>query len=156
MLDRFMEALDEHLSQHGIITNVILRTERSLFDETETNQIEFYFGLNDEDSTKPFATIHLFPLGQAGTCEIEVEINYPDLNDETNGPAMIWEKAKKVVEEISLAEKRRYTSPERLVESHFLLDYHFIVSLPQTTEEEEMFHQTWDRFAKDLAQLVSL
>lgn len=153
MLDRFIEAMDEHLSQYGVITNVVLRTERSLLEEAETNEIEMYFAATAEETSGPLAVIHLFPLGEEGVCEIEVEISFTAGAEEA---AAIWQQAKKVVEEISLTEKRRYISPERLVESQVVLDYHFIVSLPASVEEEERFHQTWARFAKDLGQLVSL
>jgi hypothetical protein len=154
MLDVFIENLDQHLSQRGVITNLILRTERSLYEDKETREIELYFAESETADAldQPLALIHLFPLDQQGTCEIEVELQFHE-REETG---RLWEEARKIVPEISLTEKRRYISFDRLVERSVVLDYHFVLSLPETEEEERVFAETWGRFADDLAALLRL
>lgn len=154
MLEVFIEKLDQHLSQRGVITNLLLRSEHSLYDDQETREIELVFAESEsaEAFNQPFASIHLFPLDQQGTCEIEVELQFQE-REETG---RLWEEARKIVPEISLTEKRRYICPERLVETSIVLDYHFVLSLPETDEEERVFTETLRRFAADLASLIRL
>lgn len=154
MLEVFIEKLDQHLSERGVITNVILRTEHSLYEDEESREIELIFAEAEavDALQQPLAQIHLFPLDQHGTCEIEVELQFAARQE----PGRLWEEARKIVPEISLTEKRRYISPERMVEESVVLDYHFVLSLPETEEEERVFADTLGRFAADLAALIRL
>jgi hypothetical protein len=154
MLDVFLEHLDQHLSRHGVITDVVLRTERSLAEEEGTREVALFFTASETELDKPVATVHLFPLDERKTCELEVEIEF--VRKETLDVQQLWRRAQERVAEISLTEKKRYLSPERLAESSVVLDYHFLLELPETQAEEEQFHRTLERFAADLGQLIRL
>jgi len=156
MLEVLLQRLDECLSRHGVITNVVLRTERSLFDEEEGNRevALFFSAYATEEADNPVATVHLFPLDEQNICEVEVEIEFVRM-EPTDVP-QLWKKVQERAAEISLTEKKRYLAPDRMAEYHVILDYHFIVELPQTQEEEEQFQHMLEQFAADLGQLVRL
>jgi len=156
MLEVLLQRLDECLSRHGVITNVVLRTERSLFDEEEGNrEVALFFSASaTEEAENPVATVHLFPLDEQNICEVEVEIEFVRM-EPTDVP-QLWKKAQEWATEISLTEKKRYVAPDRMAEYDVILDYHFMVELPQTREEEEQFQHMLEQFAADLGQLVRL
>lgn len=154
MFEQLYEQLDTLLSRHGIITNVLLKSERSLLAEEELLQMELYFAAADQEHL-PLASIHLFPLDE-GTCEVEVEITFDQINQQARESAFLWEQARSIVEEISLSEKKRFLAADRVAEHLLVLDYHFLVSLPQTEKEAASFLQTLTHFAADLGKLVRL
>lgn len=153
MLEQLYEHLDALLAEHGEIINVLLHSERSLFLEEETLQMELYFSSSDKDGL-PLATIHLFPIDEE-TCEVEVEIRYDQLQEERD-PATLWRQAQAIVAEVSYSENKRYLNPEQLAEHTLQLDYHFVLSLPRNEQEAEEINQLLGRFAIDLGKLVRL
>ncbi len=154
MIDVFLQHLDEHLSRHGVITDVLLRTEQSLADEEGSREVVLFFAASETELDKPVATIHLFPLDERGTCELEVEIEFAQKDESDFKP--LWLAAQALVAEISLTEKKRYLAPGQIAESSVVLDYHFLLDLPETDEEEISFRQTLERFAEDLGKLIRL
>lgn len=156
MLEWLIERLEEHLLQHGVIVNIVLRTERSLFEEEGTREVTLYFAASDDQPDKPVVAIHLFPLDEEGMSEVEVEIEYTEHADQQGDGRRLWEQAKDIVANISWTQKQRYLAPGQLAESRVILDYHFLLDAPHTEAEEQQLKLTIERFAADLGQLVRL
>jgi hypothetical protein len=156
MFQPFIEALDQHLSRHGVITDVVLRTERSLLEEEDSREVTIFFAAGEAEPDKPAAAVHLFLLGDGTTCELEVELELVRELSDRQELSRLWAEAQTIVSEISLTEKRRYLRPDRVAESSVALNYHFLLDWPQTEAEEAAFHETLERFAADLARLIRL
>ncbi len=152
MLKWLAEQLQEQLLAAGAIVNLLVRHERSLFDDHEQEEVTLVFAESEESEEGPTATIHLFPLDET-TCEIEVELAY--LNRAESG-ADLWRRARKIVAEVSYTEKRRFLSPDQPAESSLTLDYHFVVTQPRTEAEASELIGRLRRFSADLAALVRL
>ncbi|WP_255433668.1 hypothetical protein [Brevibacillus sp. LEMMJ03] len=155
VLQRMMEALDQALSGHGVIRDVILRTEHSLLEDEETREITVYVTATAEEAEQPLATVHLFPLPDGAACEVEAEIAYPGAG-EAEAAALLWERARAIVPEVSLTEKRRCLKPGVPAERGVTLDFHFVVEGPETNEANVRCRQALDRFAADLGRLLRL
>ncbi|GAA4703300.1 hypothetical protein [Brevibacillus fulvus] len=154
MWEPLLEKLDQHLSQHGVITNLILRTERSLFEEEETREMELYFAaMADNEAGQPYATLHLFPVADT-MVEIEVELAFTIADAGKAEIAALWNKAREIVAEIAWTEKNRYLAPDQLVERTVVFDYHFVVDVSETAQRE--LEPLFARFAQDLAKLLQL
>lgn len=154
MFEHLYEQLDSLLSRHGMIINVLLKSERSLIEDDEQLQMELIFAASEEESL-PLASIHLFPLAE-DICEIEVEITFDQLGGQAKETASLWLQAKSIVAEISLSEKKRFLSAEQLAEHQLVLDYHFVLPLPKSGQETAPYLDTLARFAADLGRLVRL
>ncbi|WP_139491262.1 hypothetical protein [Brevibacillus dissolubilis] len=155
MMDVLVSKLDEKLSQHGMITSLLAKTETDVFHGEEHHEVEMYFAESEEAWDKPVATIHLFPLEDTA-CEVEVEIEYPQEEGRYEDAQALWAKARELVAEASLTEKRRYIEVGELVEASIVLDYHFVVQIPRTEEEDQQTDEMLSKFAADLGQLVRL
>lgn len=154
MLQLLVEKLNQLLSARGMITDIVLRSDRSLLEDEEVREVMISFASTLEEG-QPVATIHLFLLDDEQSCEIEVEIQYPfDLQAEQI--QALWAQARSRVAECSLSEKRRYIEPGKLAETSVQVDYHFVVQMPQSAEEEADLDATLERFAVDLGELVKL
>lgn len=156
MLQYLTEQLNGLLSEQGVITDIVLRSERSLVEETEIREITLTF-MEEETESKPVATIHLFLMPDEESCEIEVEIEWSGaLSDEAK--FHIWEQAKAVVPEMAFSEKKRFLEREHAIEQSIVLDYHFLVEMPESGSEEAAleWNNLLDRFAEDLGKLVRL
>ncbi|MGG1659361.1 hypothetical protein [Brevibacillus sp. NRS-1366] len=154
MLQFMVEKLSDQLSVHGVITDIVLRSDHSLLAEEELQEVIISFAASEEENV-PMASIHLFLMQEQGSCEVEVEVAYPG-NLEEAQVVRQWERARTMIPEISLTEKRRYLEPEKMAEASFLLDYHFVVEQPVTDDEEAQFAKTMEQFAKDLGKLVNI
>ncbi|MDF2682460.1 MAG: hypothetical protein K0R47_3650 [Brevibacillus sp.] len=154
MLQFMVEHLNEHLSLHGTIVDVILRSDQSLVEEEEIREVILTFS-DVEDDGKPVATIHLFELAEENSCEVEVEVEYRG-HMSAEQTSHLWEQAKRLVPEISLTEKRRFLEPEKPAQETRTLDYHFVVEQPLTEEAVQHFSSTLERFAADLGKLVRM
>jgi hypothetical protein len=155
MLSYLTEQLNEYLSGQGVVTNVILRSEHSLIEEEEIREVEIHFMVREEEG-KPAATIHLFLLPDEASCEVEVEIAHAAEALSTESAERLWEKARAVIPGISLTEKKRYLEPGKCVESTIVLDYHFLVEMPSSEEETGELANVLQRFASDLANVLSV
>ncbi|MGZ0050232.1 hypothetical protein [Brevibacillus gelatini] len=154
MLQLLVEKLNQLLSARGMITDIVLRSDRSLLEDEEMREVMISFASTLAEE-QPVATIHLFLLDDEQSCEIEVEIQYPyDLQAEQI--QALWAQARSRVAECSLSEKRRYIEPGKLAETSVQVDYHFVVQMPQSAEEEADLDATLERFAVDLGELVKL
>ncbi|MDC0760114.1 MULTISPECIES: hypothetical protein [Brevibacillus] len=154
MLQFMLEKLNQQLHTHGMISDIVLRSDHSLLEEAEGQEVLITFS-EAEDEKQPTATIHLFSLAEEDSCEIEVEIDYPySLQDEEI--QQLWTQAKSLVAECSLTEKRRFVEPGTQAEAKVVLDYHFVVQMPRTEAEEIAFTETIARFSADLGMLVKL
>ena len=153
MLQFMVEKLGEHLSAHGMITDIVLRSDRSLVAEEELQEIIISFAASEEEHV-PVASIHLFSLPDQANCEVEVEVSYPGVlgSDQSE---QLWERARVMIPEISLTEKRRYLEPGKMAEAVMILDYHFVVEQPITEDEELQLENVLERFSSDLGKLVS-
>lgn len=154
MLQFMVEKLNEHLSSHGMITDIILRSDHSLLAEEELQEVILSFSASEEEGV-PTASVHLFVLQDQESCEVEVEVTYPAKLDKEQAERL-WERARAMIPNISFSEKRRYLAPGELAESVIVLDYHFVVAQPATVDEEAQFVQTLEQFSADLGKLVSL
>lgn len=154
MLQYITEQLNEYLMAHGVITDVVLRSERSLIEDEETREITLDF-MEQEEEGYPIATIHLFLLPDEQSCEVEVEITCTAAFSDAE-LHRIWSSAKEIVAEIALTEKRRYVEDGKRVEAAIILDYHFIVGMPESEAAESEWIDTLQRFATDLGKLVRL
>jgi len=156
MLQYLIEQLNGLLCEQGVITDVVLRSEQSLMEETETREITLTF-MEEETEGKPVATIHLFLMPDEESCEIEVEIEWRGmLSDEAK--FHIWQQSKDIVPEMALSEKTRYLERDHAAEQSTVLDYHFLVDMPaagSATETRE-WNDMLERFAQDLGKLVRL
>jgi hypothetical protein len=155
VLQRMMEILDQALSGHGVIRDVILRTEHSLLEDEETREITVYVTASAEESEQPLATVHLFPLPDAAACEVEAQIDYPGAV-EAEAAARLWERAREIVPDVSLTEKRRCLNPGVLAEYGVTLDFHFVVEEPDTDGTNAHCRQALDQFAANLGRLLRL
>lgn len=154
MLQIMVEQLNEQLSLHGTIVDVILRSDQSLVEEEETREVILTFTEVEEEG-KAVATIHLFEWAEETCCEIEVEVEYSG-SPSAEQTSQLWEEAKRLVPEISLTEKRRFLAPDKPAQETRILDFHFVVEQPLTEEEVQQFSSTLKRFAADLGKLVRL
>ncbi|MGN7471599.1 hypothetical protein [Brevibacillus sp. SAFN-007a] len=154
VLPLLIEKLNQLLSARGMITDIVLRSDRSLLEDEEMREVMMTFAGSDEEE-QPVATVHLFELGDEQSCEVEVEIAYPNALEAAQIQAL-WEQARSRVAECSLSEKRRYVEPGKLVETRVQVDYHFVLQAPQSAAEEAELTETLERFALDLAELVKL
>ncbi|KQL43851.1 hypothetical protein AN963_20480 [Brevibacillus choshinensis] len=154
MLQFMVEQLNEQLSLHGTIVDVILRSDQSLVEEEEIREVILTF-TEAEDEGKPVATIHLFELAEENSCEVEVEVEYPGAQS-AELTSHLWEQAKRLVPEISLTEKRRFLEPKKPAQETRTLDFHFVVEQPLTEEELQQFTSTLERFSADLGKLVRM
>lgn len=153
MLQFMVEKLGEHFSAHGMITDIVLRSDRSLVAEEELQEVIISFAASEEEHV-PVASIHLFSLPDQASCEVEVEVSYPGVlgSDQSE---QLWERARVMIPEISLTEKRRYLEPGKMAEAVIMLDYHFVVEQPITEDEELQLENVLERFSSDLGKLVS-
>jgi len=153
VLQFMVEKLGEHLSAHGMITDIVLRSDRSLVAEEELQEIIISFAASEEEHV-PVASIHLFSLPDQASCEVEVEVSYPGVlgSDQSE---QLWERARVMIPEISLTEKRRYLEPGKMAEAVMILDYHFVVEQPIAEDEELQLENVLERFSSDLGKLVS-
>lgn len=154
VLQYLMEQFQEQLSRHGMIHDILLRSEQSLVEDEESREVTISFSKSEEEG-EPAASIHLFLLPDEESCEVEVEIAYPGVSDAEQA-SRLWKQAREIVREASLTEKRRYLEPGKLGEATILLDYHFLLDQPATEEDAEELRQTMERFAADLGKLVRL
>ncbi|WP_400164800.1 hypothetical protein ACAF76_005940 [Brevibacillus sp. TJ4] len=155
MLSYLTEQLNESLSHHGVVTDVILRSEHSLVEEEETREVEIRF-MEREEEGKPEAKIYLSLLPDQESCEVEAEIAYASEGVSDDAAARLWEKARAVIPEISLTEKKRYLEPGKCVESSIVLDTHFIVQMPANEEEAGALDQLLERFSADLGEILRI
>jgi len=153
VLQFMLEKLGEHLSAHGMITDIVLRSDRSLVAEEELQEVIISFAASEEEQV-PVASIHLFSLPDQASCEVEVEVSYPGVlgSDQSE---QLWERARVMIPEISLTEKRRYLEPGKMAEAVMILDYHFVVEQPIAEDEELQLENVLERFSSDLGKLVS-
>lgn len=149
MLQYMVEQLNEHLSLHGTIVDVTLRSDQSLVEEAEAREVILTFA-SEETAGKPLATIHLFEL--EGSCEVEVEVQFAGLGE----GGTLWQQAQALVPEVAMTEKRRYVQPGQSAQYDVVLDYHFLVDQPQSEDEAHALTGTLQRFAADLGKLVRL
>jgi hypothetical protein len=154
VLQLMVEELNEHLSGHGMITDVILRSDQSLVEEEEQREVIISFAASEEEGAA-VASIHLFLPADEESCEVEVEVEYSGGREQAQ-ISHLWAQARGIVPEVSLTEKSRYLEPGKKVESTLLLDYHFVIARPITEEEAGHFTSTLERFASDLGKLVRL
>ncbi|GED72189.1 hypothetical protein BRE01_58910 [Brevibacillus reuszeri] len=154
MLQLMVERLGEHLAAHGMITDILLRSDRSLVADEESQEVILSFSIA-EDENVPEASVHLFSLQDEGSCEVEVEVTFPgEWSNEQS--SRLWEQAKAMIPEISLTEKRRYLEPGKIAEAAMMLDYHFVVEQPAAEDEEKQFETLLEKFSADLGVLVRL
>ena len=153
MLQFMVEKLGEQLAAHGMITDIVLRSDRSLVAEEELQEVIISFAASEEEHV-PVASIHLFSLPDQASCEVEVEVSYPGVlgSDQSE---QLWERARVMIPEISLTEKRRYLEPGKMAEAVMILDYHFVVEQPIAEDEELQLENVLKRFSSDLGKLVS-
>lgn len=155
MLEQLIEQLEQQLSLHGEIVEVIMRTEQSLLAEEETHEVEVLFAENEEaaQERKPMAAIHVFPL-EKGLYEVEVEVTYDCLQTQVD-PQQLLARAQQVVAEITLTEKRRFLEPGKLGELVAVLAFHFVLEM--TNKQKEPQNQTLvAQWAKDTGRLLHL
>lgn len=158
MLQFLVEQLNEHLASHGTIVDVLLRSDQSLVEEQEIREVILTFAeeeQSEEQSGKPLATIHLFELEEAESCEVEVEVEFTGERT-AEGTRVMWEQARALIPKISLTEKKRYLEPGQSVQTAYILDYHFILESPKTEAEASQFARVLKQFSSDLGKLVRL
>lgn len=155
MLSYLTEQINEYLSVHGVVVDVILRSEHSLVEEEEMREVEICF-VEREEEGKPTATVHLVLLPNDSGCEVEVEVAYAGETLPPEAAERLWQQAREVVPEVSLTEKKRYLEPGKCVEASLVLDYHFVVEMPATEEEMAELSGLLQQFSADLGKLVRL
>ncbi|MGO0062209.1 hypothetical protein ACTID9_19605 [Brevibacillus fluminis] len=155
MLEQLIGHLEQQLSEHGDIVEVIMRTEQSLIAEEETHEVELLFAENEEavQAGKPTATIHVFPL-EKGLYEVEVEVTY-DCQKEKRDPQKLLAAGQQIVAEMTLVEKTRYLEPGKAVEKLAVLAFHFIVEMP-SDEEQAHYQKLLGKWAADTGKLLLL
>jgi len=156
LLNVFVELFDKHLSQAGVITNLLLKSEHSVFEDDEKQEVELYFAAKGEGWDEPIAVIHFYPLPDEQLCEIEMEVEFKQEEGKYLEADVLWKQAQSIVEDISFTEKRRFITPNRLVEVAFVMDFHLIVAVPQSEEETTALDQQIAQIAQKLGALVRL
>ncbi|AUM66490.1 hypothetical protein C0R09_19255 [Brevibacillus laterosporus] len=134
MLDILVAKVDEELSAYGVTTEVLLKTERSILEGEEYHEVEMRFMEDEAREGTPVAVIHLFPLEEAKMCEIEVEVTYLVDGRDTNA---LWQAATAIVPEIAFTSKKRMLSPEQDSQMEWVADFHFMLPLNPTDEQDE-------------------
>lgn len=155
MLDQLIEQLEQQLSQHGEIIEVIMRTEQSLLAEQVSHEVELLFAENEDaiQDGKPTAVIHVFPL-EKGLYEVEVEVTYDCLQTGMESERLLA-AAQQVIAEITLTEKRRFLEPGSQVERLAILSFHFVLELAME-QDEGQYQALLGQWAKDTGKLIRL
>ncbi|UFJ41654.1 hypothetical protein LOK74_03830 [Brevibacillus humidisoli] len=155
MLSMLTEQLQIHLGQVGVITNLLVRTEQSLYSDEESHEVEIYVAEEEGAWDKPLATIHLYPLAEEEAVEIEAEIQYPVV-DGSPDRSLLFERVTLVGVEAAITEKHRFLGPQQMVESVLVLDFHFVVASPRSAEEETEVEGQLMRLARQIGTLLRL
>ncbi|USG67289.1 hypothetical protein NDK47_08445 [Brevibacillus ruminantium] len=154
MLQRLIELWDKNIAENAVVSDVILRSEQSLLEDEETREVTLI--ITPLGADQPVASVFLYEVEAGQTYEVEIEVEYADaqVNDSILG---LWEKARKLVAEISLQEKKRFIAEGQLVESSVVLDYHFLLkSRDQQEETLQEWEQIVNRAASDLKKILQL
>ncbi|MGC5326687.1 hypothetical protein [Brevibacillus sp. SYSU BS000544] len=151
MLEKLIQELEQLLLQEGVVANILLKSEQSVYDAGEQHEVELQFVPRDEIEN-PLARVHFFPIDET-TCELEVEVHYLSQEGIVRETASLWESAKQIVESVSITEKRRYISTDKTAEVEHILDYFFILNLEMPEEE---IHQLLSKCASEVNQLTRL
>ncbi|WP_232698213.1 hypothetical protein [Brevibacillus daliensis] len=144
MLDHLVSKIDEVLTPVGIITDVILRTDRSILEGEESHEIEIGLIQDETIGQTTFATIHLYPLEETNQCEVEVEVTYPVGNRSMTSFMSLVEE---IVPVSAVTEKiRRLTGKPEAMETYWIVDFNFIVNADQIeTIEDNLFADMADK-----------
>jgi len=153
MLSYLTEKITAFLSGHGVVLEVTLRSEQSLVEEDERREVEIQFAEREEDGV-PVARVHLVMLPGESGCEVEAEIFHAADTMGADEAAQLWSRAREIVPDISLTEKKRYRDPGRCVEAALVLDFHFVAEQQEAGSAE--LEERMQRFAADLGKLVRL
>lgn len=156
MLDRLIEQLEHHLSEEGVILDVLMRTEQSLLAAEETHELELLFATSEEavEQGKPAAAIHVFPL-QQGVYELEGEVTYLGAAGMEWNPQRLLEAGQQIIPEMTLTVEQRFLSPGVCSEQRAILAYHFVLEVP-VDEDDERYHAMLASWAKDMGRLLRL
>lgn len=133
MLEKLVQELEQLLLQEGVVANILLKSEQSVYDAGEQHEVELQFVQRDEIEN-PMARVHFFPLDETA-CELEVEVQYLSKDGIVRETASLWESAKQIVESVSITEKRRYISSDKTDEVEHIVDYFFILNLEMGEDE---------------------
>lgn len=151
MLEKLVQELEQLLLQEGVVANILLKSEQSVYDAGEQHEIELQFVTRDEIEN-PVARVHFFPIDDV-TCELEVEVHYLSKDGVVRETASLWESAKQIVESVSITEKRRYISTDKTAEVEHIIDYFFILNLEMN---EEDIHGLLRKCSSEVSQLTRL
>ncbi|MEJ8546784.1 hypothetical protein [Brevibacillus borstelensis] len=149
MLQRLIELWDQNMPENAVINDVILRSEHSLLEDEETREVTLIVA--SAEGEQPAASVFLCELAPGKSCEVEIELEYRNIGLLEEG-TRLWERAREVVAEVSLSEKKRFLAPDRLAESSIILDYHFVLDFSDQEGTEKIIEQA----AKDLGKLLQL
>jgi hypothetical protein len=153
MLSYLTEQLTAFLSRHGVVVDVTLRSEHSLVEEEERQEVEIRFAEREEEGL-PVAAVHLVMLPQESGCEVEAEIAFAAETVNADAAERLWKQAREIVPDISLTEKKRYREPGKCVEANLLLDFHFEVE--REAAGSVALEESLQRFSANLGKLVRL
>ncbi|QQE75645.1 hypothetical protein KDJ56_06785 [Brevibacillus composti] len=153
MLQTMIQLWDQHIADHAAVSDVILRSEHSLLEDEETREVKLIIA--PVGAEQPVASVFLFEIEAGRTYEVEIELEYAEasLTDEMLSR---WERAKEIVAEISLQEKKRFLAPGQLAESSIVLDYHFMLDIDGGEEAGREAEIIIKQAASDLSRLLLL
>ncbi|MBO8164982.1 MAG: hypothetical protein H0Z34_14905 [Brevibacillus sp.] len=156
MVEALTKQLEAHLSHAGIVTNLLVRTEQSLYSGEVNREIELYVAETEAAWDMPLATVFLYPFEDQAAVEIAAEIQYPQAGDDDGKEllAALFERAQLLGVEAAVTEKRRFLAAEHLVDAHLLLDFHFVVEAPRTASEQAELDERLSLFALQLGTLL--
>lgn len=152
MLEKIVQQLEQHLQQEGLVADILLKSEQSAYDAGDQHEIELKF-TRDEQSDHPMAFIHVFPVDEV-TCEIEVDVHYRVAEDRNRDLTDLWEQTTQIVEGATITEKKRFAGPAILIETEWIVNYFFLISLEESEEAE--VQQVVARFSQEIGKLVRL
>ncbi|MGD8189781.1 hypothetical protein ACQCN2_07345 [Brevibacillus ginsengisoli] len=152
MLEKMVQILEKYLQQEGQVADILLKSEQSVYDAGDAHEIELKF-VSNEHSDDPIAHIHLYPIDEE-TCEVEVEVIYRSTEDQPRSVSTWWEQMAQIVEGATVTEKKRFASPTEILETEWIVNYFFLISLDE--QEEAVSQKLLAKCAQEVGKLVRL
>lgn len=152
MLEKMVQLLEQYLHQEGQVADILLKSEQSAYDAGDVHEIEIKFVAN-EALENPIAHIHLFPIDEE-TCEVEVEVIYKETQNQSSSVQSWWEQTASITNGITITEKKRWAGPTEWLETEWMVNYFFLISLNERDEAEAA--KLLAKCAKEVGKLVRL
>jgi len=129
MYDHFVQKLVETLEARVAVSSIRLITEQLVGSFVVERTVEIECRLTDGKDS-PIALVHVFPMDDGETCELEVEVSFP-VAQITMEPKQFWDKAKEIYDQVAIKSYQRYFGTEtEPTDAEVMLEYSKLVEIP--------------------------